>query len=270
MASLQEVQQQLMASHEQVRLLAAEIASTNQKLAGMVAEFDRKANYLNGQVTQLQQQNAQLIASNSGGGGNRGGGEKMGQFVNLKTMQPKIFSGAPGDSFRGWAKKVRSYCNASKSGFKKFLKWIEVQKEPIPDDFSTIPIAWEHKVECAEKLYDFLFQHTGLDAQVEVENAEDNGPEAWRKLVQRYDPLGESYIVDEMGSLMNVQRCKKIVDLPAAISRWERPHALYFERSNGKSVPDDFRVPLLFGMVPEDKLDEVRMRHRAASPARQY
>ena len=266
MASLQEVQQQLMASHEQVRLLAAEVTRTNQKLIETVAEFDRKANYLNGQVTQWQAQNAQLLAGQGGGGGGRSSDKSM-QLVDLKTMRPKVFSGKAEESFRGWAKKVRSYCNSTKSGFKKFLKWIEVQQDPIPDDYSRIPIAWEHKVECAEKLYDFLFQHTELGAQVEVENAEDNGPEAWRKLVQRYDPLGESYIVDEMGSLMNVPRCKKIVELPAAISRWERAHALYHERSGGKSVPDDFRIPLLFGMVPQDKLDEVRMRHRACSVA---
>ena len=72
MASLQEVQQQLMASHEQVRLLAAEVASTNQKLANTIAEFDRKANYLNNQVTTLQQQNTQLLANNAGGS-NRSG-----------------------------------------------------------------------------------------------------------------------------------------------------------------------------------------------------
>ena len=191
MASLQEIQQQLMASHEQVRLLAAEVSSTNQKLVTTIAEFDRKANYLNNQVTQLQQQNAQLVANGAGGGGSRGNDKGM-QLVDLKTMRPKVFSGKADESFRTWAKKVRSYCNSTKAGFKKFLKWIEVQKDPIPSDFSQIPIAWEHKVECAEKLYDFLFQHTELGAQVEVENAEDNGPEAWRKLVQRYDPLGES------------------------------------------------------------------------------
>ena len=37
---------------------------------------------------------------------------------------------------RGWAKKVRSYCNASQHGFKKFLKWIEGQTTPIPSDFA--------------------------------------------------------------------------------------------------------------------------------------
>ena len=104
MASLQEVQQQLMASHEQVRLLAAEVIRTNQKLIETVAEFDRKANYLNGQVIQLQAQNAQLLAGQGGGGGGRSGDKSM-QLVDLKTMRPKVFSGKAEESFRGWAKK---------------------------------------------------------------------------------------------------------------------------------------------------------------------
>ena len=123
-----EMQQQLMASHEQVRQLAAEIANMHQKLTTATAEFDRKANYLNGQVANLQQQNTQLEAKGASNSGSGYKGEKMGQLVNLKTMQPKIFSGLANESFRGWAKKVRSYCNASKTGFKKFLKWIEMQK----------------------------------------------------------------------------------------------------------------------------------------------
>ena len=86
MASLQEVQQQLMASHEQVRLLAAEVIRTNQKLNETVAEFDRKANYLNGQVIQLQAQNAQLLAGQGGGGGGRSGDKSM-HLVDLKTMR---------------------------------------------------------------------------------------------------------------------------------------------------------------------------------------
>ena len=60
MASLAEVQQQLMTSHEQARLLAAEVATTNQKMITAIDEFDKKADYLNKQVDQLSRQNAQL------------------------------------------------------------------------------------------------------------------------------------------------------------------------------------------------------------------
>ena len=120
MASLQEVQQQLMASHEQVRLLSQEVASITQRLQATITEFDRKANYLNNQVSTLQQSNAQLLANGGGGGAKPSAG--LGQLVNLKTMQPKIFTGKDSDPFRSWAKKVRSYCNAAQPGFKKFLK----------------------------------------------------------------------------------------------------------------------------------------------------
>ena len=178
-----------MASHDQVRLLTQEIANQTQRLDLTISEFNKKADFLNGEntlkqtlINELQQANTRLMAASSGGGG-KGGGGGLGQLLNLKTMQPKIFGGKDNESFRGWAKKVRSYCNASQPGFKKFLKWIEGQSDAIPMDFSTIPIAWESKVKASEVMFDFLMMHTSDNAQIVVELSEDNGPEAWRQLV---------------------------------------------------------------------------------------
>jgi hypothetical protein len=53
-----------------------------------------------------------------------------------------------------------------------------------------------------------------------VELQDENGLEAWRQLALRFDPVGESYVFDQMSALMDVPRCKQIVDIPAAITRW--------------------------------------------------
>ena len=151
----------------------------------------------------------------------------MGSLVNLKTMAPKSFGGIAAENFRSWAKNVRSYCNGHRSGFKRFLKWIEQQKAPI--DCRAMQIQWEHPEEASDKLFDFLVLHTTGDARVCVELSEDNGAEAWRQLVARFDPIGESYVIDTMGHLMEVPRCKNLTELPAALAKWERLHNLYFE-----------------------------------------
>ena len=67
-------------------------------------------------------------------------------------------------------------------------------------------------------MYDFLLMHTTDDAQRLVElQSDENGPEAWRQLTLRYDPIGESYVFDTMASLMKVPRAVTIAIFPDSI-----------------------------------------------------
>ena len=124
------------------------------------------------------------------------------KLIDMKVVGPKKFDGKLDSLFRAWAKAVRAYCNASKPGFRKYPRWIENQSQLI----DTSPLAnfsWEHKEAASDALYDFLLLHTTDDAQQPVElQPDENGPEAWRQLALRYDPVGESFFVDQMASLM--------------------------------------------------------------------
>ena len=126
-------------------------------------------------------------------------------------------------------------------------------------------IDWRFKDVAAEVLPDFLMMHTDDSARILVELHEDNGPEAWRQLACRYNPIGETYILDRMDKLMNVNRCKSMVEIPAAISRWERAHADYVSRSGGQCVPENWKLPILFKMVPESEKERIRMHFKYAS-----
>ena len=110
----------------------------------------------------------------------------------MKAMGPKKFDGKLDSPFRAWAKAVRAYCNASKPGFRKYLRWVETQTEAI-DARLLSGFHWEHKEAASDALYDFLLLHTTDDAQRLVElQPDENGPEAWRQLSIRFDPIGES------------------------------------------------------------------------------
>ena len=102
---------------------------------------------------------------------------------------------------------MTAYCNASRPGFRKFLRWVEVQSDPI-DAYLLGGFHWEHKETAADALYDFILLHTSDDAQQFVELQDENGPEAWRQLSIRYDPVGESYVFDQMFALRDVPRWK--------------------------------------------------------------
>ena len=98
---------------------------------------------------------------------------------------------------------------------------------------------------------------TSEDANTLVELQNENGLEAWRKLVKRSDPAGESYFLDQMTNPMEVQRCSNLTDLASAINRWEKAHTMYQAKSGGKAVPEDWKVPILFKMIPNANLDEI-------------
>ena len=54
-------------------------------------------------------------------------------------------------------------------------------------------------------------------------------------------------------------RCKDIAELPAAIEKWTRDLSLY-EKKTGKTLPKEWRVPILFQMVPERNYSEIKAR----------
>ena len=254
MASIVELQNQLLQSHEQIRMLSQEIASVNQKLTYL----DNDRLHKEQKISELEAANTKILAMGINSEG------KQLKLIDLKSMAPKCFAGKPEESFRSWAKKVRSYCNASRPGFRKFLKWVESATEKIdPENIDDI-IQWKYKEVANDVLYDFLVLHTTDDAQILVELQDENGLEAWRQLCLRFDPVGESYVFDQMSNLMEVHRCAQLAELPAAISKWEKSHSIYVQKTGGKHIPEEWKLPILFKMIPKNQLDDIKLRHKYA------
>ena len=86
--------------------------------------------------------------------------------------------------------------------------------------------------------------HTSDDAQQLVELQDENGFETWRQLALRFDPIGESNVFDQMSARMDVPCCKQIVEIPAAITRWERSPKQCAEKTGGQAVPADWKLPI--------------------------
>ena len=150
MANLQEIQAQLLKSHEQVSNLNQEIVAINSKLNFLESDRMNKEQI----IADLQNANRQLneiVQRQSATAG--GGGGRVGALVNLKTMAPEKFNGTTGQPYRLWAKQVKAYCNAAKPGFKKFLMWCESRETPI--DPERMDIMWECKESAASELQKF-------------------------------------------------------------------------------------------------------------------
>jgi hypothetical protein len=237
-SSSADLQQMVTQSLDQIRSLSVEIAAMNTKVEFLNNDRIDKATQIATLISanqQLSQEIRRAAASPSMG---RGKDPEI-KLVEMKGMSPKKFDGKFDTPFRAWAKAVRAYCNASRPGFRKYLRWVEAQTQPI-DNALLANFSWEHKEAASDALYDFLLLYTTDDAQQLVESQEDeNGPEAWRQLAIRYDPIGESYAFDQMATLMQVPRCKQLTDLPAALTKWERSLRTYAERTGGSAVPQE-------------------------------
>ena len=179
-------------------------------------------------------------------------------LVDVKTMQPNIFSGKTNESFKCWAKKVKAFCNARKDGFRQALEFVERETDAI--DFAVVnSMNWAPAVEANSRLYDLLVMLLVDDALVIAENHQGQGFEAWRALCRRYDPAGEQFMFERMTSLLTRERCRDIGELPGAIEKWMRDLGLY-EKKTGKTLEKEWRVPIIFQMIPLKQYSEVKAR----------
>ena len=102
MASIQEMQQQLLQSYEQISSLSQEIANTKNELATAIQQvtfIDQDRMQKDIKLRELEQAVVSLVAA--GGQAREGGGSKTGiSLLNLKTMEPKVFDGKVEGNFR--------------------------------------------------------------------------------------------------------------------------------------------------------------------------
>ena len=67
-----------------------------------------------------------------------------------------------------------------------------------------------------------------------------------------------------MSALMDVPRCKQLTELPSAITRWERSLRLFSEKTVGQAIPSEWKLPILFKMIPANLMQDINVRHKYA------
>ncbi len=170
-------------------------------------------------------------------------GEKVLNLVNSKSFEPKIFTGGHNENFRSWAKTVKNFCNSQRHGFRQALEWAEREKDQI-DQNDLDMLSWPHVNAANTTLYDMLALITQDDALLLVEQAKEQGFEAWRRLVRRYSPTGGKFELDRLQHILQRKQCKNLDDMPSAVDKLQRDIRAYEQRSPAK-FPEEFKTPLL-------------------------
>ena len=131
--TLESVQIELQRMFNLTHALSQELSSVNSTVDYL--NNDRVAKDAN--IEELKQANCQLVnmmaSSGGGGGGDRVSDTKL---IDMKATSPESFDGKVESPFKARAKKVRAYCNASRPGFIKCLKWVESQNSRV--DFQVL------------------------------------------------------------------------------------------------------------------------------------
>ena len=130
-ASLAQIQEELLKSLKSIAGLSSELGAVNKKVEFLNGDRMQKE----GIIEELKSSNRQLVTmmTNFGNAGREGREMRTVdiELIDMKVMNPKSYDGKPASNFKPWAKKVRSYCNASRPGFRRLFVWIEQQVSPI-------------------------------------------------------------------------------------------------------------------------------------------
>ena len=179
-------------------------------------------------------------------------------LVDFKTITPEVFKAGANQSYNIWSKKIKAFCNAKLDGFRIALGWAERTSEPITIE-AIQGSDWAPCEVANGRLYDILVMFCANDPLAIVENYVGQGFEAWRNLARRYDPVGDIFTFDAMSSLMSRPRWRHIGELAITIERWYRD-VLRYQSKTGGTLPDKWKLPIIFQMVPRKNDGEIKSR----------
>ena len=235
-----------MAGEQQMREMAQRIEalmSQNERLSvahdQLTAELQQKIEAASAIIrNEHQRTNAELhnrlfLAEQKLGEAQRlgQGGDRRINLIDIKTMSPGSFSGKHREHFKEFARKFKAYCDGRCKGYKKALKWAELQKTPISTEDVAL-LEWPVAEEADTALTNLLLQVTTDEPNCIADRLDERGFEAWRQLVARYDPYDDTNELENMGQILSVKRCKGMKDVPEAVAQWERELRIYSERTD--------------------------------------
>ena len=189
-------------------------------------------------------------------------------LLDIGTLKPTEFKGERSEKWRPWARKLKAYCNAKQSGFKRALEWAEAQTTEITD-LSGCP--WDRARDLDETLFDFLQQclrgHAGLI--VDRKELEGRGFEVWRRAHQTYAPVGAQYETDMLQALFSQGPVKDMQKLAEATTKFEHDWRKH-EQESGDSISEKFKSAIILRMFPSHPYaDALRREHQQGTTSYQ-
>ena len=116
-------------------------------------------------------------------------------------------------------------------------------------------------------IHSFLIGITEGAPNTIVDNALDNGFEAWRRLVREYDPQSSEHNFGRMQTVMRQPRVKSLKDFTARVESWEREVRTLVDRTK-QPIPDWMLTNIMIEMLPVEH--EAHLRNYMVKPDSTY
>ena len=197
-----------------------------------------------------------------------------------KDHKTDKFNGKDKVNFTPWSMDIEMMLRGR--GFKyvgETLEWIKEQKDKI--DMAATSIEDESYVQVANKkqwtgedgvehdslsrsLYGILILQTSDQAKQIVGNGDkEDGINAWRRLVNQYDPKTMNQAIDYQKKAMKLGRAKSIDAIMPAINELEDLVRKYNDnRGDGVNFDETTKVCILYQILPETIENTLRLENR--------
>ena len=129
---------------QQIQAINVQLKSSQNQVAELSSGIDRVRAEASQAVYELKEKIKVL----------EGKGKKTFNLISSKDFAGGKFGGGKNENFKPWSKKVKVFCNAHKTGFKRVLEKVELDEDQIVDVNTIAAMDWEDAIEANEKLYD--------------------------------------------------------------------------------------------------------------------
>ena len=188
--------------------------------------------------------------------------EKGMNLCKVKNLEPDILVGNDDKTihvrYKRWARRLKGYCEACETGFRKILDWAEAEHDKIGNDSLALS-EWTQTAVANAQLYNLLILVTTEEALTIVEKSPDQGFEAWRALKQRYNPTGGKFELDRLTMMFSRKPCSRVEEVPAAADKLEKD-IRHYDETNRNPMPDEMKVVLLLKMLPEKYKEDIELK----------
>ena len=195
--------------------------------------------------------------------GSGGADWKAKGYIPVKNLVPKTFSNKEED-WRRWQDDASDYFDNINPGMRELLKDIELEMEPIDDDWLTGAQNHSAKVRGDKvQIWRALKNLTDGEARKVVTSVKsENGFRAWQKLHMRFGPSLSSkqgLVLMELGGMV-AKPAKSPAETRALLTEMEQKIKLV-EEITGEDVSDNHAKSVLVGILDPTTRQHTAMHH---------
>ena len=195
--------------------------------------------------------------------GGSGGDFKSKGYIPVKSLVPKTFSNKEED-WRRWQDDASDYFDNINPGMRELLKEVELETEPVDDDW--LQGAQHHSIKVRgdkTQIWRALKNLTDGEARKVVTSVRsENGFRAWQKLHMRFGPSLSSkqgLVLMELGGMV-AKPAKSPAETRALITEMEQKIKLV-EEITGEDVSDNHAKSVLVGILDPTTRQHTAMHH---------